>query len=87
MAVKSRGAMQRQNDSIKAQEAWKARDRLCKAVEARIAEHGASGLPARLVEKGYELADNTVKTSVLLMVRRLCDEDTRLACREVLPCF
>ncbi len=77
----------RQNDTIRAQELYRARKRLGDALEARIASHGADGLPQWLVEKGYDLADNTVKTSTLLAIRRLLGEDAKRTALEVLPCF
>ena len=77
----------RQNDTIRAQELYRARKRLGDALESRIADHGADGLCDWLVEKGYDLADNTVKTSSLLAIRRLLGEDVRRAALDVLPCF
>lgn len=81
------GAIKRQNDTIKAQEAYRAVKRMCDSVEARIASHGADGLPEWLVERGYDLANMSQKTAILMLVNRLLGKEARDKCRDVLPCF
>ena len=78
-------AMKRQNDSIAAQEAYRARKRASAAVEARIASHGADSLPEWLVSNGYQTGDMSLNVTILMMVNRLLGKAARDACAEVLP--